>query len=443
MLEITAADLANPPAEVKKMVFLRISNKGVMEPEAMLLLGASTKRGDSTKIGFFGSGLKYALAVLLRNKIHMHIFAGMNEIKITTEDIKFREQSFSRILVNGQPTSMTTEMGVDWEPWFALRELLCNAIDEGEHEISVVDEILPIEGRTVFYIAMTENMMNVFQDWNKFFCEKRPDVVLQVGNNRVFVGSDFEFIVYRKGVRCHYNKHLHSLYHYDFDWVKINESRVIQNEFEFQIDITKWIAKNADEEMARNILDNWKGNYEGKLDWHWTSIEFSDAWLSVINGRDIVPEDVAGYFTEFLRDGALKLPNSLCKGLKEFYKDKVHIVGMSDDKGGKFFLEPTERQTKMLEEVKEFLLKADINIKATIKICKFRQAFIHGEANNDDNEIYLSPDVFIQGKRYLLLVLVEEMCHLDSGAPDNSRRFQDYLINQFVTSLEERTGILL
>ena len=109
-------------------LMLEIVNDGL---NAILLIGASTKRGDDTKIGFFGSGLKYSMATLLRNGIPFKMFSGTKEIKITTKKVKLREQEFRQIVINGKPTSMTLEMGIDWQPWFAVREILCNAIDEG------------------------------------------------------------------------------------------------------------------------------------------------------------------------------------------------------------------------------------------------------------------------------------------------------------------------
>ena len=47
--------------------YLIIRNKGIIVEEAITLLGASSKRDDDSKIGYFGSGLKYALACFLRN----------------------------------------------------------------------------------------------------------------------------------------------------------------------------------------------------------------------------------------------------------------------------------------------------------------------------------------------------------------------------------------
>ena len=49
-----------------KLGYIRIENKGEMDINALLLLGATNKRDNEAMIGFFGSGLKYAVAVLLK-----------------------------------------------------------------------------------------------------------------------------------------------------------------------------------------------------------------------------------------------------------------------------------------------------------------------------------------------------------------------------------------
>ena len=55
--------------------FIKIESKGNIDPQAFVLLGASTKRDDESKIGFFGSGLKYSIAYLLRNNIEFKVFS--------------------------------------------------------------------------------------------------------------------------------------------------------------------------------------------------------------------------------------------------------------------------------------------------------------------------------------------------------------------------------
>jgi len=63
---------------------IKIVNKGEIPINSFVLMGATTKRDDSTKIGHFGSGLKYAIAVLMREKIPFRVFSGEKEVKFTT-----------------------------------------------------------------------------------------------------------------------------------------------------------------------------------------------------------------------------------------------------------------------------------------------------------------------------------------------------------------------
>ena len=58
-------------------------------------------------------------------------------------------------------------------------------------------------------------------------------------------------------------------------------------------------------------------------------------------------------------------------------------------------------------------------------------------------EILLSPKVFDLGKKQIIGTLIEEYSHIDSASGDKTRKFQDYLINQYIKGLEEKTGIYL
>jgi hypothetical protein len=94
--------------------WLLIENKGEIDLNALILMGGSTKREDGTKVGFFGSGNKYAIALMLRKGIKFRMFSGNNEIIINTKHVPFRDKSFQQILINGQETSLTTDMGPQW-----------------------------------------------------------------------------------------------------------------------------------------------------------------------------------------------------------------------------------------------------------------------------------------------------------------------------------------
>lgn len=102
--------------------WLLIENRGEMDVNALILMGGSTKRGDSTKIGHFGSGNKYSIALLMKKGIQFKIFSGKTEFVLTTEKVEFRDKSFDKILVNGKETSLTTDMGPQWDTWMVVRE---------------------------------------------------------------------------------------------------------------------------------------------------------------------------------------------------------------------------------------------------------------------------------------------------------------------------------
>ena len=93
------------------MKVLQIKSVGEIEPQALKLIGATTKSNDNTKIGMFGSGLKYSIAFFLRNKIDFRVFSGTREIMISTIDQEFRGEKFEVVTISGEPTSITTKLG--------------------------------------------------------------------------------------------------------------------------------------------------------------------------------------------------------------------------------------------------------------------------------------------------------------------------------------------
>ena len=87
--------------------FVLFTNEGEIPVNAFKLLGASSKRGDSSKIGFYGTGLKYAIVLMLRENIPFKVFSGTSEIKISKRSTKFLDQKIDVMTVNGEKTSIT------------------------------------------------------------------------------------------------------------------------------------------------------------------------------------------------------------------------------------------------------------------------------------------------------------------------------------------------
>lgn len=104
-------------------------NPGIIEPTSFTTFGLTSKEG-SGKIGRFGTGLKYALATIIRGGGDVSIYSGDARYTFSKSAIDFRGSEHNQILVNGDPLPFTESLGRDWKPWMAFRELYSNAIDE-------------------------------------------------------------------------------------------------------------------------------------------------------------------------------------------------------------------------------------------------------------------------------------------------------------------------
>jgi len=113
-------------------------NNGNFDIRAMMTMGVSAKLSDSA-IGFFGTGFKYAVAVILRGGGSVKVSTIDGVYEFTKKEEIIRDQKFDLVMINGSSAGFTTHMGINWEPWMAFRELFCNAKDEGGVICSEID----------------------------------------------------------------------------------------------------------------------------------------------------------------------------------------------------------------------------------------------------------------------------------------------------------------
>lgn len=114
----------------------------------LFVLGLGSKRGDETKIGHKGSGMKFTLALLHRLDSNLQVYVHGRHWRSQSVEIDVRGQFHSLIELHGDDgtvlqTNIAQNAGADtWvEPWFALRELVQNALDEkGTYELGVNTE---------------------------------------------------------------------------------------------------------------------------------------------------------------------------------------------------------------------------------------------------------------------------------------------------------------
>ncbi|GAB5471439.1 MAG: hypothetical protein Kilf2KO_44690 [Rhodospirillales bacterium] len=125
------------------------ANAGLLDLNALRVMGVSVKENGSP-IGYFGTGLKFALATLLRtgHAVELRLRGQAAPYRFHAAPLTVRGRDFQQVYMNAERLAFTTALGRNWQPWQAYRELLSNALDEGGGASSE-----PCEADTVIRVA--------------------------------------------------------------------------------------------------------------------------------------------------------------------------------------------------------------------------------------------------------------------------------------------------
>lgn len=423
------------------MKYIRIKNNGIINPKALHLVGASTKRNDSSKIGQFGSGNKFAMAYLLRNGYEMLVTAGLNEIKIHTEKEVFRDQEFEIIFIDGEKTSITTEMGKDWLFWQAVREIYCNALDEGGCTMDFVQEITPNEKETHFYIENKKDVTSFVQNFDNYFATNKK-VLFECEYGRILEKSGNEGNVYRKGIKC-LNTNKSSVYDYDFKDLEIDENRLMKYDWMLGKKIWNLIYKCDNEEVIKTILHQCSNNdlLEGNISDFSTpdSSNISNKFKEVLRKTNIAPRGYAGLLKADEVHNHVILPTELFRSVRGVIEDENVGDKFKVTKKGAMFriIEQGEDALKdhTLKKALEFLKECQFGIDYEIKIVIFDNKNVLGAAY--DGEILISEICLEKGINEVVVTLLEEYVHLKYNVKDETRGFQTAMLTEFTTYMKK------
>ncbi len=417
--------------------WVKIQNEGEIDLGGLHLMGVSSKRGQE-KIGFFGSGNKYSIALLLREKIPFKIFSGKKLVEIGTNPVMFRDQLFDQITINGEKTSLTTAMGVDWETWFAVREIYCNAIDEGEATISVEKKVKAEAGKTSIFIELTDKLSDFFKDIKSYILinddGKIDEANSTYGLISIFPANDNELICYRKGIRIFPKNRNRSLYSYNFSSIEINESRTYKYEFQVRERIASYFAKTENREVILNYLNNWKSHYEKDAYWENAYDKLSLQWHDILKGKRIYPVSLAidsgdfeGKFNSFI------VPDSLADKIASEV-DGCEVIGQKGDR--KYIeIEPTTEEKQLIGRAVEQLKDIGYEITSLVRMAKTPMDDVVGWYDKSNNTIYLTRK-HLGGIGEVKNTLLEEHFH-SRGLVDGQRSFVTFLIDEVIKAKQK------
>jgi hypothetical protein len=375
-----------------------LTNPGLIPMEAVTTMGVSAKDGENP-IGFFGTGLKYAIASLLRTSHRITIWRGLDRYDFEREPGEVRGKEFDFIRMSGpegsQRLGFTTHLGAHWKMWQVFRELYSNCLDEsGDIAFNRVE---PADGHTTIWVTGTA-FADAAQNRARYFVSTKP--IYSGKEVEVHPGTSFG-LFYRGVLVAEYDKP--SAYTYNVtESLTLTEDRTLASEWYARYYIARTLQNCTDRRVVEQALTNTAG-FESVLTFDSPSAEFAELILDLCE-----------------RKGVTSVVGSAVKSAEQWAQREAKVKPA----------ELSRHDLAEIDDAKGFLARIGYPVRHPIVVAETLGPDVFGMAKNET--IYLARATINRGGNFLVGTILEEHLHLTQGFRDESRRFQDFLIDLVV-----------
>lgn len=376
-------------------------NPGLIDPRCITTIGVSVKEGENP-IGLFGTGLKYAIAIILRCGGEITIWRGFEPLKFTAKPVEIRGQQQQIVCMNGAELGFTTHLGNHWEVWQAMRELYCNTKDEGGE--SFAGEPVQIEGATTIAVDLPA-FADSFRNIGNYILNGNP---VASNAHAEFHRLEYSHAVFYRSIRV-----LDVLYDKPFlfspnlvEQVQLTEDRTAKSQWDVKQSIARAVLKSDDMDFLVEYLTAGREYAEHELDLDWSHIAPSEAFLSAARG---IAYDPSRTINKTLLNVLARL---------EEYKEPEEAALL-------------ETESAMLARSIEFCRALTYTVdEFPITVVESLGESILGRADIKKRSIYLARRAISMGDLTLAATLIEEWAHIKHGLIDCDRNMQNWLFEQ-------------
>lgn len=380
-------------------MYVSFKNPGLIDLRAVKTFGVSVKEKNNP-IGYFGTGLKYAVAILLREGHEVSIWRGNEAHFFGTKPVEIRGQTFNVVTLDDDEIGMTLDVGKNWKLWMALRELQSNVLDE--NGFSEAWELPPEDGYTTI-VVNGRPFFEAYQYLHEIFLPTEPR--LRSGNCDIHDGS--AQCVYNKGVKALALNRPTTFTYNIVTPMQLTEDRTIAYSFLAQEEIAQALCRCKDKQILRRALTAGEGYLEYHLDYHHVHGKPTQEFLDTLRG---------------LRQEGVKLPTAMS------------VVLATHTDGPDITEAPiTAIQADVIAHAINFLSAADFPVgKYPIKVASDLGHGIMGRADRSNKVIWLSSQCLMMGSNYIISTLFEEFVHLEHHYDDCTRSMQNFLFETLI-----------
>lgn len=377
---------------------ITFKNQGEIDLRAVRTFGANSKE-SANPIGFFGTGLKYAVAVVLRSGGKITLWRGTEKYEFGTAAVRIRVDDFDVITMNGDELGFTTQLGKTWEMWEAFREIYCNTRDEGGQ--CFLGRSVPEAGHTVVAVEHPA-FDNCYHERHAIVLESTPWLTLF---NMEVHAQPSQFIYYRgvRVMRC--EKPTLRTYNLTAQ-CGLTENRTLGGgDYSVRRMLREASYFCADRVWLQELLNADADHYEAELDFSWDNSVLGPVWQEVVA-------------TALNHD-------TLNKSARDLFLKKTRAAGIEPEP-----CEPNELERQQLDEGVHLckLLGYDVDSVPVVLTHDLPSAVL-GLHVTGVRKLFISRACLTQGAQRVAGTLIEEFLHCHYGFRDESRAMQNHLLD--------------
>lgn len=443
-----------------------VQNAGELPIWGMRLLGLSNKAED--QIGRFGTGLKESIALLARMDNLPIIFSGSCKIEFAVRCVDGQKEICFKLSEKRAsfPAKRWHGLGIhpnfgqaDWnDPWMVFREVICNALDESGtdnlyHDIVSTDPI-GIGGSTRVYIPVNSDILTAYSTiHDKLLPIGAYEVELEIeGRGQVFAKKTKKDLqIFHRGVWVQEYPERPSLYDYELTDLPLNESR-FADWYYVNERLAKMIVGFSIPQAKKLLITCIKDReipYEcdvlsGCSCYMRSDVDSARNWFEAFQeiwGENAVITDNDKFFYDRLNAAGKQPVVVTNSGVMDLLKSAgvPHAASILSRAQREYEVleNPNERQQEVFDEVWDKLESLNLTGgKSKPGLMVFRQrpgvsTIVFGEYRGGICHINMD----YGGTKQERLACLEEIAHHITEQPDQSREFQNWLVEALDTAL--------